>query len=387
VDRGEGCLIALIWSGTAALTMQRTFLYDFQPSHLDPVGGCVVGLSVNAIEDAALREVLQTPGAAFATWSLFDRLLEPGTPGAPFRFLNPLGQAREVKVALSGLFGRFVARAYLETHMNLSFFAHLGPSTTQLNSGKKLRIKKVGTGDLPDWLACSSHLSNLTVAEAKGCHDRPGPGNALQRAWTQAKRVSVVAKGAPVPLKRVAIATRWGSVSGGVSEPMLWVRDPDEPGAEILREDKEAIFVGIVRRHIAGFLSRLGFPELSETLFRLGTAPYARTVANARDLWSRATSTWSAADVAGHEFDGLLGGVVTRAGPIPPLALNFADARTLSRLDLRPLFVGIESDVVKASIEGEAERLLSVLQQVPTRRQSGRYDGAGGWIIPIGLEE
>jgi hypothetical protein len=219
--------------------MQRTFLYDFQPSHLDPVGGCVVGLSVNAIEDAALREVLQTPGAAFATWSLFDRLLEPGTPGAPFRFLNPLGQAREVKVALSGLFGRFVARAYLETHMNLSFFAHLGPSTTQLNSGKKLRIKKVGTGDLPDWLACSSHLSNLTVAEAKGCHDRPGPGNALQRAWTQAKRVSVVAKGAPVPLKRVAIATRWGSVSGGVSEPMLWVRDPDEPGAEILREDKE----------------------------------------------------------------------------------------------------------------------------------------------------
>ena len=31
-----------------------------------------------------------------------------------------LGQAREVKVALSGLFGRFVARAYLERYFSLS---------------------------------------------------------------------------------------------------------------------------------------------------------------------------------------------------------------------------------------------------------------------------
>ncbi len=31
--------------------------------------------------------------------------------GNAFIFKEPLGQAREVKVALSGLFGRFVARA------------------------------------------------------------------------------------------------------------------------------------------------------------------------------------------------------------------------------------------------------------------------------------
>ena len=31
--------------------------------------------------------------------------------GTPFVFRDPLGKAREVKVALSGLFGRFVARA------------------------------------------------------------------------------------------------------------------------------------------------------------------------------------------------------------------------------------------------------------------------------------
>lgn len=38
-------------------------------------------------------------------------LLTPTGTGTPFIFWEPLGQAREVNVALSGLFGRFVARA------------------------------------------------------------------------------------------------------------------------------------------------------------------------------------------------------------------------------------------------------------------------------------
>ena len=36
-----------------------------------------------------------------------------------------LGQARELKVALSGLFRRFVARTYLERYLDLSISAHL----------------------------------------------------------------------------------------------------------------------------------------------------------------------------------------------------------------------------------------------------------------------
>ncbi|WP_426420846.1 hypothetical protein [Bradyrhizobium genosp. A] len=91
-----------------------------------PIAGPTVDLEVSDIEDAGIREVLQTPGAAYGAWSILDALLAPTGAGTPFIFREPLGQAREVKVALSGLFGRFVARTYLERHFNLSIFAHLG---------------------------------------------------------------------------------------------------------------------------------------------------------------------------------------------------------------------------------------------------------------------
>jgi hypothetical protein len=61
-------------------------------------------------------------------------LLTTTGPGTPFVFKEPLGQAREVKVALSGLFGRFVARAYLERYFSLSIFVHLGSRSLLLDS-------------------------------------------------------------------------------------------------------------------------------------------------------------------------------------------------------------------------------------------------------------
>ena len=102
--------------------MQRTFGYKFDPPAACPIKGNIAHLSVDEIENAGLLEVLQTPGASLGSWSLFDALLEKTGPGSPFIFKEPLGQAREVKVALSGLFGRFVARAYLERYFGLSVF-------------------------------------------------------------------------------------------------------------------------------------------------------------------------------------------------------------------------------------------------------------------------
>jgi len=93
--------------------MTRTFLHSFDPPASNPVTGATVDLGVSEIEDAGIREVLQTPGAAYGAWSILDALLTPIGAGTPFIFRELLGQAREVKVALSGLFGRFVARAYL----------------------------------------------------------------------------------------------------------------------------------------------------------------------------------------------------------------------------------------------------------------------------------
>ena len=44
--------------------MSRTFVYSFTPPSLDPAPGATIELDVSEIEDAGIREVLQTPGAA-----------------------------------------------------------------------------------------------------------------------------------------------------------------------------------------------------------------------------------------------------------------------------------------------------------------------------------
>src|SRR5258705_2523024 len=191
----------------------RTFLHSFDPPAASPVAGPTVDLEVSDIEDAGIREVLQTPGAAYGAWSMLDALLTPTGNGTPFIFREPVGQVREVKVAVSGLFGRFVARAYLERHLKLSIFAHLGSRMINLDRRRQVRIKRLSRGDLPDWIACASNLSSLTVAEAKGCHDVAGPAKALDRAWAQAGRINIVAGARKVTVKRIAIATRWGMAS------------------------------------------------------------------------------------------------------------------------------------------------------------------------------
>ena len=119
--------------------MTRTLLHSFDPPAESPVVGPTVGLEVSEIEDAGIREVLQTPGTAYGAWSILDALLTPTGTGTPFIFKEPLGQAREVKVALSGLFGRFVARAYLERYFKLSIFAHLGSRIIDLDRRRKIR--------------------------------------------------------------------------------------------------------------------------------------------------------------------------------------------------------------------------------------------------------
>src|SRR5215210_3217221 len=87
----------------------RTFVYAFDPPAYSPVSGPTVTLDIDEIENAGVKEVLQTQGPSFGSWALLEALLQTTGPGTAFLFREPLGQSREVKVALSGLFGRFVA--------------------------------------------------------------------------------------------------------------------------------------------------------------------------------------------------------------------------------------------------------------------------------------
>ncbi|MBN9603068.1 MAG: hypothetical protein J0G33_09070 [Afipia felis] len=367
--------------------MTRTFLHSFEPATASPITGTTVDLEVSDIEDAGIREVLQTPGATYGAWSILDALLAPTGAGTPFIFKEPLGQAREVKVALSGLFGRFVARAYLERYFNLSIFAHLGSRTIDLDRRRRVKVTRLSRGDLPDWIACAADLSSLTVAEAKGCHDVGGPAKALDRAWTQAGRINITAQGRKVTVKRIAIATRWGMAAAGPTEAHLSVRDPIDEGEPIDPQEKDALFIGLLRLHIANLIKPLGHAELAGALYRIAHQPFARRL---QDDLGRARTLLDAAPVREVEkataMGGLIGGIVTRAGPITDAAAAPADQEALARLNLRPVFVGIERDLIRAAIDAEPQAVRTRLTQTVHPDEFARPDRAGGWIVPLGQE-
>ena len=366
--------------------MTRTFRHEFQPSSDNPVTTPEAELTVQDIEHAGLLEVLQTPGATLGSWGILGGLLEPGDQ-TPFVFREPLGRAREVKVALSGLFGRFVARAYLQKYCHLSFFAHVAYPTMRLDGRHRIEIVKLqARGDLPDWIACATtsttNLPDLAVVEAKGSHAPSGPDQALHRAWNQACRIDVKAGGNRVPVKRFAIATRWGMASGGPLEPRISVRDPIDKGDPIHRDEKSAAIVGVVRHHVANILAPLGHAELAGAIQELTThrvqKHHTRAVKRARGLLDSATTRRGPGD-----SQLLIGGTVTRTGPLD-VDISSADLKVLARLDLRPLFVGLELGLVKAAIDGDA--ILENLPGGPAAVDGARSDGAGCWIVALGRD-
>ena len=368
--------------------MTRTFLHSFDPPTESPVAGDTAKLTVEHIENAGIREVLQTPGVAYGAWSILDSLLTP-PKGArtPFVFKEPLGQSREVKVALSGLFGRFVARAYLERYFNLSIFVHL--DNRIINQGhRNMTVKRRSRGDLPDWIACSSDSSSLIVAEAKGCHDSGGPTKALARAWAQAGRVNIMSKGRKVTVKRIAIATRWGTVVPSPSDTHMAVKDPVDEGEPIEPVEKDAIFLSLLRLHIANLIRPLGHVELSDSLRRLSTL---RSVDRGLQSDTQVARKFlDAAPIREVEMTnakgGLVGGLVTRAGPITDADGAPADQQALSRLDLRPVFVGIERELILAAIEADPQAVRSRLTESMPQTDFGGRNHAGGWIVPLAEE-
>jgi hypothetical protein len=76
--------------------MTRTFIYIFTPPSLGPSPGATITLDVSDIEDAGIREVLQTPGAAYGACSILDVILTPTGTGTSFLFRQPLGTERRI---------------------------------------------------------------------------------------------------------------------------------------------------------------------------------------------------------------------------------------------------------------------------------------------------
>lgn len=369
--------------------MTRTFIHQFEPAEDSPFDGDAE-LTVKEIETAGLKEIIQCSGAKVSSWSILDTLLEPGHPR--FIFREPLGLAREVKVAASGLFGRFVARAYLERHFGLSFFAHLGTKTISLDGAElEIRRKRNSPGDLPDWVACAPSLNQLTVAEAKGCHDT-GTSARMRQAWRQVDRVDVLAKGKRLKLKRIAIVTRWASTVGGARHPIIHVRDPEEPGDPDTEHRCNDAGIGIARLHATNLLEPLGFGALANTiriLLKQPRVPRLRNDGRIRDAQGALASIRPRTihgQTQGQPLDseGMIGAFITRAGPLG-MELSTNTAQNLRGLGLRPMFVGMERRVLQAIIEGNPNKLKNETRRERVTQDPDLIaDSAGTCFVNVG---
>ena len=131
-------------------------------------------------------------------------------------------------------------------------------------------------------------------------------------------------------------------------------------------------------------LAPLGHAALAEAIRDITTkrieVHYTRALERARALFGDAATRRIAGD-----SQPLIGGTVTRTGPLDMADVSRADLTTLARLDLRPRFVGLELGLVKAAIEGET--IFEILADHPPAVNAARSDGAGCWIVPLGGDD
>lgn len=361
----------------------RRFQHVFYPEESNPAGDEVT-LTTLEIEDAGIREVLQAPGASLGSWSILDALLDQTS--SDFRFLEPLGKSREVKTALSGLFGRFVARAYATHVLHYTHFAHISHDAMPLDQAAGARVVRRYQGDLPDWIAWQA-LGGFAVVEAKGSHESGLPLHCLERARRQAERVDLKVAGKDLPLKRYAIATRWAWRS--TMTPVIAVHDPEQEGS-VSDEQKDQAGIGVARLHYASLLKPLGHVELAEAL-REATRTSQKAAApikSARAALDKVRYRRMESE-AGALMPEILGGYVTRAGPIAASdVVSLADETTLRKLALGPVFVGVDREVLEAVVEGDARALERIQARDRLRvegqtRTEPRTDGAGDWIVRL----
>jgi hypothetical protein len=141
----------------------------------------------------------------------------------------------------------------------------------------------------------------------------------------------VTAQDRKVTVKRIAIATRWGMAAAGPADAYLSARDPVDEGDPIDPTDKDTLFIGLLRLHIANLIKPLGHAELAGALQRLTHQPFARRL---QDDLNLARTLLDAAPVGelvkASSMGGLVGEIVTRAGPVPPaLTLHPSTRRRL----------------------------------------------------------
>lgn len=246
----------------------RSFHHRYTPAGQGTDGLDPITLTTTDIGEAAIREIVQISLTSAPFGVFLEQLLVPGD--AWFRWITQLGQIRETRTALSGLFGRFVARAYLTRYCGFHYFEPIKADLQVLAAWPYFTVHKKATGDLPDWIAASAAGANaFAIAEAKGSHNAQGPTPSLNAAKAQAARIDILASGMPLVVKRYAVVTRW-SVQGNASlnAPYLWVDDPDDGVVEPTADDIANVARGVRLGHYATMAEGLGLHETAAAIRR-----------------------------------------------------------------------------------------------------------------------
>lgn len=231
------------------------------PSHLrTPAGRPItqVPLDIDDVARGAWNEILQTAPRSSSLFAFLEDLLVPG-PSLVWRESGP-GRGTEMRRSFSGLFGRFFARAYLQTHHDFVWFAAIDGDNFHLSPSWRVSRKPGSKTEMPDWIC--ARPGELAIGEAKGSHQKsnatrggmPGP---IKTADGQIRGVLVekLMRAGPRPIwrpKRVkgwAVMSRWG-IATPPRDPFLYVLDPKTDGGQLTPEEVDALVEAVARTHI-----------------------------------------------------------------------------------------------------------------------------------------
>lgn len=352
----------------------RSFHHRYTPAGQGTDGRNPLTLTTTEISEAAIREIVQMSLTSVPFGVFLEQLLVPGD--AWFRWVSQLGQIRETRTALSGLFGRFVARAYLTRYRAFHYFEPIRANLQALAAWPHYTVQKNEDGDLPDWIVATAASANaFAVAEAKGSHNRQGPKLPLAAAKAQAARIDIQANGAPLMVKRYAVATRW-SVQGnaGLNAPYLWVDDPADGVVEPTPDDVANVARGVRLGHYATMAEGLGLPGTAAAIRQAKGMP-----SGGLDL-PRGEQVHMAVD-GGDPYPVLAAAVVPNGVvPLPRDGDLDAFRGALSTVfGERTLVVAVRTDAIVAADRGEDPKIAaSAPSEDPAfwRRRSAQADGS-----------
>lgn len=218
------------------MPLTRTLTYEICPRGLTPSStvGDSIDIDTGALAVSATRELSQTSPVLMGLGPAIHDLLAPGAAEWRWRDSGP-GVGREVRRAISGLFGRFIARWYLETHHGVGAFVPIDRDTFAFHLGAfgiwfRVNRRPGETSDLPDWVWAAPPAAPGTPAtggflEAKGTYYRNQLRRSLDGARTQLRQLTVEHGAAPtgpwVPLQTKGWAS---SASKEKTSPSLAVK-------------------------------------------------------------------------------------------------------------------------------------------------------------------